>query len=276
MKKIYSILRALVHFILLSKRSKYSFKDKIEVLRILVSNFIGIKLSANRSEVTQKIFHFKVSAFGYSDLQYLFVEIFLNNDYFFDTNNSSPKIIDCGANIGMAIFYFKKIWPDCSIIAFEANPYAFQLLEKNVRQNSLTNVQLFNIGLSNDEGVVAFFINENKGTLKGSFIEERGGANRIDVKTQKLSHFIDEDEFDMIKMDIEGAEVQVIQDLVTNVKMAQTTSYIIEYHHGIDCVKDNLSQFIRHFEDNGFKCNIRTGFNKTGDFQDILFHFYKN
>ena len=50
----------------------------------------------------------------------------------FILQNHLHKFIDCGANIGISILFFKKQYPDCTIMAFEPNPHAFPLLEKNV------------------------------------------------------------------------------------------------------------------------------------------------
>jgi len=150
------------------------------------------------------------------------------------------------------------------------------LLERNVKQNNLTNIQLFNIGLSNVDGEIDFFINENKGTLKGLFISARGGENKITVTTKKLSTFIDVNTFDMIKIDIEGAEVQLLDDLVTQGKLEQSDRYIIEYHHRINEAKSEFSKFIKPFEDKNYEYYIKATFNKTGSFQDILINLNKN
>jgi FkbM family methyltransferase len=275
MKRIYSELRTILSFAFLAKRSNYSFKDKIKVYKFLLSNHFKNKFVRNEGAITQKIFDYNVTAYDYGTLQFLFKEIFLANDYYFDTLKSSPQIIDCGANIGMAILFFKKAYPNCSIMAFEPNPYAFELLEKNVKQNNLTKVQLFNIGLSNISGEIDFFISENKGTLVGSFIKERGGKNKITVKTQKLSSFINTNVFDLIKIDIEGAEIEVIDDLATQGKLEQCERYIIEYHHRINREKSKFSHFLKHFEDTNYEYNIKT-FGDIGSFQDILLNLYKD
>ena len=277
LRKVYSVPNNIVDFALKAKRSKYSFNEKIKVFRFLLSNYLGREFSVkNRSEISQNIFDFKVTAYDYHTLNYLFKEIFLSNEYYFDTSKSDPKIIDCGANIGMSILFFKKLYPTSSIIAFEPNPYAFQLLEKNIKQNDLTNIQLFNIGLSNINGEIDFFMNNTKGTLKGSFISERGGENKIIVETQKLSKIINTNVFDLIKIDIEGAEIQVIEDLISEGKINQINQYLIEYHHRINGAKSDFSVFIKHFEDNNYEYNIRTGFTLIGDFQDVFLNVYKD
>ena len=45
-----------------------------------------------------------------------YLEIFENQCLFFETNNQKPKIIDCGANIGMSILYFNRKASTTSVI----------------------------------------------------------------------------------------------------------------------------------------------------------------
>src|SRR5688572_8635835 len=49
-------------------------------------------------------------------------EIFKRGIYRFETPSESPQIIDCGANIGLSVIYFKRLFPAARITAFEADP----------------------------------------------------------------------------------------------------------------------------------------------------------
>ena len=274
MKKI--TLRNLANSILILIQKKHSFKDKIELFRVLLSVFFKSKFFKKNNEISQRIFDFKVTAHSYYTFNHLFREIFLANEYYFDFPTSSPKIIDCGANIGMALLAFKKMYPNSFISAFEPDPHTFTLLEKNVTLNNLTNVRLFNVGLSHNIGETDFFISKNRRTLTGSMIKARGGNHKIIVQSQKLSSFIGSAEFDLIKIDIEGAEIFVIEDLVAEGKLNQSERYFIEYHHRINRDKSNLSKFIKCFEDNHFEYNIRSDFSKIGSFQNIFLDFHRD
>ena len=253
-----------------------TFIEKIEAFKILVFCYIKAKFKKENEEITQKIFGFKVTAHNYRNLNFLFKEIFLSEEYKIESSQLSTKIIDCGANIGMALLYFKKKHPNCSILAFEPNPNLFKLLEKNVAQNNLTNVQLLNFALSNFNGKIDFFVNNNKGTLTGSFFESRSGENKIVVEVKKLSSYIHEEKIDILKMDIEGAEMSVVDDLVKNGKLKLINRYLVEYHHRIKGMKTELSSFLKYFIDNDFKYNIRTDFKTIGDFQNIFLNIYQN
>ena len=59
---------------------------------------------------------FLVSYFRLNQLNYLFREIFVDAQYLFQADNDRPFIIDCGSNIGMAILFFKSLYPQARIM----------------------------------------------------------------------------------------------------------------------------------------------------------------
>jgi hypothetical protein len=129
--------------------------------------------------------------------------------------------------------------------------------------------------LSDSEGEIEFYINENFGTMEGSVFEERGGSKKLKVKAVRLSSYIKE-EVDLVKMDIEGAEIKVLDDLKRNDKLNFVNTYLIEYHHNIPGLVSGLGRFIRDFEENSFSINLRSGFQNQGDFQDVFLRIFKN
>ena len=71
-------------------------------------------------------------------------EIFADEFYCFKATTPQPLILDCGANIGTSITYFKQLYPDARIIAFEADAHIGQVLAQNLRQNNLRGVEIVN------------------------------------------------------------------------------------------------------------------------------------
>jgi hypothetical protein len=68
---------------------------------------------------------YKISFMGEAHLRWLFGEIFMDASYFFHTDNDRPLIFDCGSNIGMSVLFFKKLYQNARIIAFEPDPATF-------------------------------------------------------------------------------------------------------------------------------------------------------
>lgn len=271
------MIKQLVINLLKSKRIVGTFPCKMSTFLTLTRLQFKSKIFRNKnSVVSESFYNFKMQGYDFPTLNYLFNEIFISNEYYFQPSSTEPIIIDCGANIGMSVLYFKKLFPSSHIIAFEANPHVFKLLEQNMEVNSINNVLLHNVALYDHETEISFFIGDNIGTLGGSINKDRGGANELKVRTEKLSQYLKKYEsVDLIKMDVEGAELNIIADLMESSSINIAKEYIIEYHHNMNDSKSNLSAFLQQFELNGFNYNIRTNFNTINSFQDILIHFYK-
>src|SRR3990172_11020704 len=71
-----------------------------------------------------------------------FKEIFVEEYYRFETSTKVPVIFDCGANIGTSCAFFKIICPQSRIVAFEPNPKIADYLKRNIKNNSLENIEV--------------------------------------------------------------------------------------------------------------------------------------
>lgn len=102
--------------------------------------------------------------------------MFVEQEYAFEPATPTPRIIDAGANIGMATLFFKTMWPEASVDAFEPSPASFRLLERNVTDNRLTNVRLHAAALAGRSGQVSFFTPpEDETSLIAGTRPDRGG-----------------------------------------------------------------------------------------------------
>jgi FkbM family methyltransferase len=245
-----------------------TLSEKFEVFKVLFRLRYLIEIQGRGNEqAKQNIFGFNVHGTSNSEMLYLFREIFMNGQYRFDSAKS-PKILDCGANIGMAVLFFKKLYPDCSITAFEPNPVVFRLLEMNVRNNKLANVQLVNKALSGKEGVIDFYSNKDN-SLISSLEKNRGGSNSLKIDTTRLSNYLAGTTFDFAKIDVEGAEWEIIRDLDESKTIRHIHQFIFEYHHNIRGGSLKLSEFLRIFEINDFVYNVKASYELLGEVQDI-------
>jgi FkbM family methyltransferase len=271
------IIRKLFYNILNSKNFKGTYLEKISAFFTLTRLLIKcILFKGKNAIVNEHFFKYTFSGYDYSTIEYLFKEVFISNQYFFEPSTKEPVIIDCGANIGMSILYFKKLFPNSKILAFEANPHAYKLLEMNMLQNKIKNVELQNIALYDKETEISFYIGDNIGSLVGSIKAERGGESELKIEAKKLSSYLKNIEtVDLIKMDVEGAELNILSDLFDSSTINKAKEYIIEYHHNMNEEKSILSSFLQKFETNGFNYNIKANFREINSFQDIIIHFYK-
>ncbi len=263
-------------------RSEHTFKNKIRIFATYVR--IAIKRQTINRVVKlkhERIFGFTVHAFNYDTIKFLYQEIFYRNEYFFKTNKVAPVIFDCGANIGVATIYFKWLYPESTMHVFEPDKQTFELLQKNVLENKLTNVTLHNAALSDKHGEIKFYINSNNpGSLVMSANNSRMTSTEecIDVKAVTLSSVINGESIDFLKMDIEGSEHEVIREIESAGDLKNIKEGVIEYHHKISNKKSNAGSFLDVFERNGFEYQLDARcvpLSAKNKFQDVLIHFYK-
>ncbi len=209
--------------------------------------------TTHSSPLTEKVFDYTVQFFNYGELINLVEEIFIHQVYSFKSKNTTPLIVDGGSNIGLSILYFKLIYPTCRIIAFEPNPKAYELLTKNIINNHLASVIQFNIALSDHEGEASLYPGSQcSGTLTSSLFNSLEHDSMEIIKTRKPSSYIHE-EVDLLKLDVEGSETEILNDLISSKKINLVKEMIIEFHPLI--TKVSVEKFIASVSQNNFRCN---------------------
>jgi FkbM family methyltransferase len=248
------------------------------------AKIVGLRgLSKLREKHQQHLSVFNVK-FWFPNLAgftFLLTEIFIKQDYFFASAKPDPVIVDCGSNIGVSILYFKRRYPKARIIGFEPDPSIFEFLQKNVAANKWSDVTVHNVALSDREGETELFCEPNlAGSLRGSLRKER---TRQDVESKKvktvlLSNYLC-GEIDFLKIDIEGMEMAVIEDLQREGKLSEVREMAIEYHHHVPPGDDSLSRLLMILETNGFGYQIGASIawpaEDQRNMQDILVRAYR-
>lgn len=252
-------------------------RDKIVLTYLHLSlKLIIIDWLLGQKITNETVFGYHMKFLNYFHFVRLFEETYLRNEYFFQAKNDHPLIIDAGSNMDTPI-YFKWLYSNAKIIAFEANPVTFGLLKQNILTNKLIGIQLHNVALLDKEKSIDFFSNKNdRGTGLAS-VYKSSAANRHEVRfsqrviTKKLSTFIDKP-IDFLKIDIEGAENAVFTELDQSKKIKLIKQMAIEYHHH-QVKGDFLGKFLSILEKNGFEYQISAGLKIPTEFsvfQDLL------
>ncbi|MBI2890640.1 MAG: FkbM family methyltransferase [Nitrospirae bacterium] len=234
---------------------------------------------AFRREPTQrKIEGHQIHFLEHHTFLLMFGEIFVSQTYKFEARGPKPLIIDAGSNIGMSLLYFKLLHPNARVIAFEPHPTLFDVLTRNVETNHLADVQLHRKALADRLGTVDFFAYPDRpGALTPSLLRSRGGGNRFRVEAVPLSDHIS-GEVDFLKLDVEGAEHLVLQDLDRTGKLTLIRQAVIEYHHHAEPGEDRLSEILSLLERNGYGYQVHAGLRPPFSprrFQDLLLYAYR-
>ena len=181
----------------------------------------------------------------YNDPRSLFSEyklIFKNKIYYFESQTKTPLIIDGGSHIGLSILYFKHIYPTSKIIGFEPDQETLAMLKKNI--NNLADIKIVESGLYSQDGEISF----DSDKTDGGRISNEG---RDKIKVERLSKYINS-EVDFLKLNIEGAELEVLKDLDTTGKLGLIKELVLEWH-SFAGRKQNLGELLMILERNGFK-----------------------
>jgi FkbM family methyltransferase len=140
-----------------------------------------------------------------------FHEIFVQRGLAFQTTSATPRILDCGSNIGAASLYFKRAYPGARITAYEADPDLCAMTKRNLERNGAADVEVVQAALWTSNGHVTF---RAEGSDSGMIAGLAGGvdAKSITVPSLRLRDVLERERIDFLKLDIEGAECAVLED----------------------------------------------------------------
>ncbi len=186
---------------------------------------------------------------------YIYKEVFIEQIYRFDTKRAQPLIIDCGANMGLSVLYFKDQYPGSRVIAFEPERTIFNYLKKNVESLGLENVELLNKAVWSSNKTL-LFSNEGADASRIAALKDndRGFTSTYEVQAVRLSEFIDR-EVDLLKIDIEGAEAEVIREIEP--KLGYVKHVFIEYH-SLEGAPQMLGDILEILSKNNFRYYVDT------------------
>lgn len=124
----------------------------------------------------------------------------------------STLVLDVGAHIGNHTVYFAGVL-GFQVQAYEPNPEAFELLERNIHRNGLDDkVTCVPVALSSEDGQVSMTraVEDDAGTM--AVAEQTESGNAIRVRTQRLDDLeLPDPSAVFIKLDVEGHEPEVIR-----------------------------------------------------------------
>jgi FkbM family methyltransferase len=170
-----------------------------------------------------------------------FQDIFIRRNYDFASTQPNPSIFDCGGNIGLSVIWFKQRYPAGRVVVFEADPALAQVLEQNLASFNLTGVQVVKAAVWTAKGAVRFSSDRADGGRVSTDVQD-------EVPSVRLADWIT-GPVDLLKVDIEGAEFDVLLDLCETGKMRHVQRLICEVHkqdHGCARFSELLGALSRH------------------------------
>ena len=164
---------------------------------------------------------------------------------------NAKSFLDIGAGVGLYTLFAISLNSAVSILAIEANPEVFKVLQKNLNNLSILkpNQQLINKIVTNQVSNLNFFVplgdDFSYGTTNKSFIEEKNiPYKKVTIETTDLSNFVD-NKYEIIKIDVEGSEIDVLNAISKHLKYCRLLF--------VEIMKENKDDSIKLLRNFGFK-----------------------
>jgi len=126
----------------------------------------------------------------------------------------NPVVIDAGANVGFHTLRWLNLRHDLRLLAVEANPETAILLRQNVGGNGFASrCAVYDLALGDRETDVEFILSSDdafSSLISNLRVPEK---RRVMVSMKTLDRLVEEarlDRIDLIKIDVEGAELMVV------------------------------------------------------------------
>lgn len=218
--------------------------------RVLVRSPLGSKMRLAPSSVCKVLFRQPFSDEFIASL-------------FLDFLRPGMTAVDCGAHIGeYTCLFATAVGPGGAVHAFEPDPRIFPYLSENVTMNALENVRVNRLALADGKGVEDFEMLEDAtcSSLKRFGAEHptlrKVLVDTVEIRTTSLDDYVEEtrlERIDAIKIDVEGAELALVQGSKGILKRFRPRLVFIECDG-----RENQAPLEKLLADLGYKIQIRT------------------
>jgi FkbM family methyltransferase len=229
-----------------------TFRDKVNsyYLKTAMEQRTNGKLPSSNLRLSKtKPLKIKHSRFANVEIEYNLIddyqmdisrEFFFENIYDFKKVKFEPEqIIDCGAYKGYFSILASQRYPTKQIISIEPHPDNFKTFKNCIDANNIQNITLINKAISKEAESIKFFYDGSNGNING-FVSVN---NYLDVVTLDIEELIDVNKSLLLKVDVEGAELQFFPDIIS--RLPRQTCVFLETHDSWDTLAKIKEEFIK-------------------------------
>lgn len=151
------------------------------------------------------------------------------SDLFINFCKNSKVFWDLGAHVGYYTLLYHAVNPEGKTYAFEPSDVNAQLFQRHMKLNNIQHYQLMEAAVSDKEGMLSF--KRTRTTVAGKLSDD----GDVKVSVVRLSKLVESKSIelpDLVKMDIEGAELQVLRDMQSYFAQHKPTLFVST--HGKD------------------------------------------
>jgi FkbM family methyltransferase len=202
-------------------------------------NYKGVNLSV---DIRDYVGHFLY--FGFKDGAHEKLMNLCKPDY---------TVLDIGTNIGSTLLQFaNKIGEKGKVYGFEPDPTNYQACKNNISLNSFHNLEVANIGLGDKKGSFNLVVDTetNRGGNRISF-ENESQKTSTTIQVERLDDWVINkyiNHVDLIKIDVEGFEMNVLKGAEEILKKHNPTLFIELDNNNLKQVESNAKDLILFLE----------------------------
>lgn len=184
---------------------------------------------------------------------------------FIARTDGQSTIWDIGANIGFYSIIASLIkGKECKIFAFEPDSKTFELLKSNIELNKVENITALSVAIADVNGETILYPSDTPNIGAHSLVQRtdykvKKRGNRVEVYTaDSLIDTLKVDVPDIIKIDVEGAEILVLRgmkNLLTNYKLK--TVFCEVHNNLLPLFHSTEKEVIDIFEKECFKVDMK-------------------
>lgn len=153
------------------------------------------------------------------------------------------RIVDAGANIGLTSLFFAKYFSESIVYSIEPEPGNFQMLLMNVK--AWSNINPINKALSAEKGKNFVLGNSLRDGSDWARTTQESATGTIMGITLEELLIKNEGFFDILKIDIEGAERFIFDNQVNQDFLNNTRVLVIEIHDEFN-IRTSIYQILRN------------------------------
>jgi FkbM family methyltransferase len=151
-------------------------------------------------------------------------------------------VLDLGCNIGLTVAYFEALWPDAEIIGVDLDSENCLVARRNCRR-----ARILNVAVAATSGTQTY-----SGDEAWSLRLDPAGDRAVEARTLDELTDLFGRSADFVKMDIEGAEWDVVK--APGSWPERVGSLLIEIHGTEGRRQEGVDEMTRYLRDKGFAC----------------------
>jgi FkbM family methyltransferase len=193
------------------------------------------------------------------------------------TPKQGDIVVDIGAHIGLyTIISSKRVGTNGKVIAIEADPGNFEMLNRNIKLNQLTNVIALNYAVYSKETKIKLYLPSGEsGFTKYNTIVSDWANNEdkfVEVNANTLDYLLQlnqirEEEVNWIKIDVEGAEFEVLKGATNVLSKSKDIALLMELHGPPNVYRPKVQEFLNLYN---FKIELEKSYDENGSMHIIV------